>query len=255
MRTTRLLAILATVVTTAAWACDSGNGNATDNGVQDNGADVPVNTDVATDPGTPEDTGAKDPGTADNAKPDTNPVDHGTPDTTAADVPQTCPAVVSGATCGAIAACAIQCDAEGRAAECVGATTGAEVEKWDALKACLATAACPKVWENEQFTACATTACKATLEACFVTDGGKCRDIWICRKDCDPDDPSCPARCYGIGSVEAQATWVTYKDCILGIDCAETDIMANGWPVWTCEEYGENHNCPLQSQACFPPST
>lgn len=252
MRTTRWMLLVAMVVTTAAWACDSDGGNATD-AVQDNAADVPVVQDVVQDPGT-QDPGTVDPGKTDTPKPDNAPVDNAPVDNGPTDVPATCPVVVTGPTCNAIAACAIQCADAGRAAACVGSTTGAEVEKWDALKACLDTAACPKVWENEQYSACATAACKDTLEACAQTEGGKCRDIWICRKDCDPDDPSCPARCLGTGTVAAQATFVAYKDCILGIDCAETDIEANGWPVWTCEEYGQYHNCPLQSQACFPPT-
>ena len=251
MRTTRWMVIVAMVVTTAAWACES-DGDATDVVVQDT-ADVQAPQDVPGDPGQPEDNGPLDTG-KDTAKPDTTPVDNGPKDTPPTDVPPTCPLVVTGPTCSEIGACAIQCADAAHETACVGATTGAELDKWTALKACLATAACPKVWENEQFTACATGACQALLEGCFQGADKKCRDIWICRKDCDADDPSCPARCLGSGTVPEQAKFVAYKTCILGVECAETDIMANGWPVWTCEEYGQYHNCPLQSQDCFPPT-
>ncbi len=249
MKTSRWFALLAMVVTTAFWACDSGNGSAdavtadTPTDVQQPPADVPE------DPGLPLDPGTFDPGPGDPGAPDVVAVDN-----PPADVPPGCPAVVTGPTCHAIAACALQCTGAGRETECVGTADAAEVTKWQAVRDCLATAACAAVFENEQLSVCATTACPAALEGCFAATVGKCCAIVNCRKECDPDDPSCPLRCFGLASKDQQAVFVEYKDCILDTECAKTDLRANSWPTWTCEEYAQGHNCPTPTQECFPPS-
>lgn len=251
MERTRWFAIVAMVVTTMGFvACDSGNSSGTDTLVTDTAQDVPP-ADVVDDKGVEDlgvDHGPADPG-KETVAPDTAPVDN-----TPTDTAPTCPAMISGPTCNAIAACALQCTEAGREAACVGTADAAEKAKWETLRDCLATAACPKVFENEQFSTCAVAACGAALDGCFTTAGGKCCTIVNCRKDCDPDDPACPMRCYGKAPKEEQVIFVDYKDCILGVECAQTDVRANGWPTWTCEEYAQYHNCPNQQQACFPPN-
>lgn len=240
--------------------CDSGN-DVTDLGT-DLGRDVPVVTDLAdpgTDPGAPQDSG-RDPGVPlDPGTPDPGRVDvqdpGGTQDPGTTDGTASCPQSVGGSTCHEIAACAIQCPDPTFQAACAVQPVSGATGAWEALRDCIANASCDPIFQDEQYTDCVLDACRDLLTACGPTPGGTCRDIWKCRKDCDPDDAACPARCFGLGSAEAQATWIAYKDCILGIECAETDINANGWPTWTCEAYGQNHNCPIQAQACFPPTT
>jgi len=254
----RLLMVIAIVGVLP--GCDSASG--TDDQGADSGRDVPVVTDAADpgsdpggtpdpgrDPGTPQDPGMPDPGRPDVVDPGPG-QDPGPQDGTAM-----CPQAVGGSSCHEIAACAIQCADPVFQAACAVQPAAGATDAWDDLRTCISTAACDPVFHMEQYADCVLTNCRAKLTACAPSPGGSCRDIWKCRKDCDPDDAACPARCFGLGSAEAQATWIAYKDCILGIECASTDINANGWPTWTCEAYGQNHNCPIQAQACFPPTT
>jgi hypothetical protein len=252
--TTRWFVILAMVLTTVNVACSSDGTSKKDAVTTDDGTDVQNPTDTGTD--SPQDLGPTDHGAADNPVTvdtgnDTGATDTTPADTVPTDVPATCPAVITGPTCREIAACALQCTDAAHQAECVGATTGDEKTKYETLRDCLALAACPKIFDNEQFSACATAACKDSLDACFQTPDGKCCATVNCRKDCDPDDPSCPMRCYGLASLAEQEVFIEYKDCLLGADCA-SDVQANLWPTWTCENYARYHNCPNQSQACFP---
>lgn len=240
--------------------CDSGNDTVDAN--QDLGRDVPGTTDLAdpgTDPGVPADPG-RDPGVpSDPGMPDPGRIDVQDPgagqDPGTNDASPSCPQSVGGSKCHEIAACAIQCADPAFQAACAVQPDPGAMEAWEALRTCMDTAACSPIFQAEQYTQCVIDACRDQLTACSPSPGGSCRDIWKCRKDCDPDDAACPARCFGLGSPEAQVTWIGYKECILGIECAATDINANGWPTWTCEAYGQNHNCPIQAQACFPPTT
>ncbi len=250
MKTARGFAILAMVVTTSVWACDSGN-DTTDVQVTDPGveADVPA-TEVPSDPGTTEEVGTPDPGHLDTAK-ENGAIDTVVEDHAPADVAPACPVVVTGTACNEVAACALQCDDAAHEAECVAQADATVKAKWEALRDCLATAACPKVFENEQFTECVTTQCAAAFEGCFSDGTAKCCAIVNCRKDCDPDDPSCPLRCFGGVPKAEQALFVEYKECVLAQECAETDVRANGWPNYTCEDFAKGQ-CPIQTQACFP---
>jgi len=251
MKTSRWFAILAMVVSTSVWACSS-SGGSKDVVSADVPTDVPPPVDTIQDPGTPHDPGTFDPGTVDPGTDPGTTTDIVVADTPSVDVPAGCPAVISGPTCSAIAACALQCTDSGREAACVGTAVAAEKTRWEALRDCLATAACPKVFDNEQFTDCVTTTCADAFGACFSATAGKCCAIVNCRKECDPDDPSCPMRCYGLASKAEQAVFDTYKDCVLETECGKTDLRANGWPTWTCEAHAQGTNCSIQSQNCFP---
>lgn len=244
-----------------AVACGGGGGGGDTSGQPD----VPQ-----ADPGPTPDPGTPDPGTPDTGTPDSGPVDPGpedtpapddpgptdpgpTPDTALPDIPAQCPTVVTGPTCAAKVACALQCADATYGAACVGTAAGQATQSAQAALACLKGLDCGPVIEDEGFSDCASAACENELDACFEGTG-ICNDIRKCRMACEPTDPACPLRCRVEATLEEQDVWDTYRDCIMGADCVQNgDVMPNGWPTENCERYAQMHYCPLQTQACIPP--
>ncbi len=256
---TLMIATLA-ILPALAVSCGGGGG-----GTTNAQPDVPQ-----VDPGPPQDPGPTDPGTPDPGTPDPGtpdlgpqdvpssedkgPTDPGPgPDTTQPDIPAECPTVVTGATCAAKVACALQCADEAYGAACVGAAADEASQQAQAALACLEGLNCGPVTEDEWFSDCATAACEAEIDTCF-TGAGICNDVRKCRMACDASDPACPLRCWGEATLEQQDVWAAYWDCIMGADCVENgDVLPNGWPTENCERYAQNHYCPNQTQACIPP--
>ncbi len=222
------------------------------------------------DPGPGQDPGTPDPGTPDPGKPDPGPQDLGPqdiippedegptdpgpgPDTTQPDIPAQCPTVVTGATCAAKVACAIQCADATYKSACVGAAADEATQRAQAALSCLQGLDCGFVTEDEWFSDCAAAACKAEIDTCFAGTG-ICNDVRKCRMACDASDTACPVRCWAEATLEQQDVWGDYWDCIMSADCVENgDVLPNGWPTENCERYAQNHYCPLQTQACIPP--
>ena len=242
-----------------ALAACGGTESATDEGPA---TDPGISLDVASDLGTSDLGTATDKGPADEGNttvdipvtlPDLGPLDPGTPtDAVVADVPAPCPIVMTGPTCGEAVACAVQCADAAHETACLAQADAAAKDLWTGLKDCLATNACPGL-EGEDLSACAREKCSDKIEACGRQTGKVCRDVWKCRKACEADDLACPVRCAMSSTVAQQDLWKTYRDCILGVDCTLTDVLANGWPTETCEGYAQSHYCSIQAQSCFPP--
>jgi hypothetical protein len=252
MKTLRWFMVLALVLSVAGLACDSSSSTPGDVGVAtDNGSDVAPPTDTTVDQGKTDEGLTDIPGLTDNGK------DQGTHDVTSvdaviSDVQVGCQVVVTGPACRQMAACALQCNESGHEAKCVGATTGDEKARFEVVRDCLATAACPVIFENEQFTECATTACGNEIDACFQTTNGKCCQVVKCRKKCDAGDPSCPMSCFGMATTTEQDKFIAYKDCLFGVECASTNLLDNGWPTQSCEDNAQGNYCPTFTQDCFP---
>ncbi len=167
-----------------------------------------------------------------------------TPDV-ATEVAAGCPAaVISGPTCGEIGACALQCNDAGFQAQCLALGNQAARDAFAPLQTCLATAKCATAWENDDFSTCAKTACANELGACFVGTM-KCKDIWTCRKECDPEDTGCGMRCMAQGTLAFQSAWVDYKNCVLAAACAQdpANLRGNGWPTDQCEGNADGTVC------------
>jgi hypothetical protein len=234
-------------------------------GGDDGGADAVDVTqgDTAEDPGVPDtttsdDIGPVDPGTPDQGpNPDlVSPDDGLKPDLGVDHGPQACPnPPVTGSTCNEAGACALSCDGEGHEERCLEEADTDAAADWVAARDCLEGAECEDLFVDDSFSVCAQTACGAELGTCFATPDGTCRDIWRCRKECDSGDPGCEIRCFGLGATEVQAVWVLYRTCLFEGECAATDLMENGWPVHTCEQFIQRSTCVNQYQACFPPTT
>lgn len=202
--------------------------------------DVQEDTTVAPDVITPEDT----------AQPDTNvQVDEGQPVDTVVGCPE---GVSTGAACYEAGSCALQCDDLTFKATCTASADQTVKDAIAAFETCLAGTECTEVFAGEQISECVTAACAMETAACFVGDKD-CRDIWTCRKDCDVADPSCPMRCFASGTALAQENWITYKNCIMAVECATEDVMENGWPIFTCEQNARGF-CTLPYSGCFPPT-
>ncbi len=255
MRILTFLAVLALVA-----GCGGGGGSS-DPGGQ---ADVTQGDLGPSDPGTP-DPGTPDPGKLDPGLLDSGPQDPGKPETTwpedegptdpgpGTDVPVQCPSVVTGTTCAAKVACAIQCADAAYEAACVGAAAEEATQQAQAVLTCLRGLECAPIMEDEWFTDCAAAACEAEIDTCFKGTG-ICNDVRKCRMGCEASDPACPFRCRALATLEEQDVWEAYYDCIMGADCVEQgDVLPNGWPTDKCELYAQNHYCPKQTQACIPP--
>ena len=255
--------LLACIVLGWGLACGGGGGGGSkDPGVQPDASPV--------DPGTTPDPAGGDPGTPDLGPTDVGPQDRGTEDltppedkgptdpgpgvdTAKPDTPAQCPAVVTGATCAAKVACALQCADATYRSECVGSASDEATQKAEAALSCLQALDCGTLIEDEWFSGCADSACADAINACFVGTG-ICNDIRKCRIACEPTDPACPLRCWGEATLEQQDVWADYWDCIMGSDCVQNgDLMPNGWPTENCERNAQMHFCPLQTQACIPP--
>ncbi len=163
-----------------------------------------------------------------------------------------CPPVLTGKTCSEVAACAFQCHDVAYLEACRAQAASGVVVTFDALAACLDEADCltTAVYEDEQLSACARSACAEEIGVCLIGTAG-CWDIRNCRLQCDPEDEGCPLRCFAQGDDPAQTDWVAYTTCILGVSCATTDLRLNGWPTQECEQHAWS-SCPTQYQACFP---
>ena len=174
--------------------------------------------------------------------------------TEVADVPAGCPAaVISGPTCGEIGACALQCTDAAFQAQCIAQGEQAAKDAFAAVQTCLATAACATLWVNDDFSECAKGACADKLSACFVGTM-TCKDVWTCRKGCDPEDTGCPIRCLAEGAPNYQAVWLDYKNCALAAACAQNpaNLRGNGWPTDQCEGNADGTVCHNQYMACVP---
>lgn len=252
---TRMTATLATLTALAA-ACGGGGGGTKDSGVTPDVDRVDVDMVDAgptQDPG-PADPGTPDPGQQDPGSEDKGPTDPGPgPDTTQPDIPAQCPTVVTGPTCAAKVACALQCADATYGSACVGAAADDATQQAQAALACLEGLDCGPVTEDEWFSDCAIAACETEIDTCF-TGAGICNDVRKCRMACEPSDPACPLRCRAEATLAQQAVWGEYRDCIMGADCVENgDVLPNGWPTENCERYAQSHYCPNQTQACIPP--
>jgi hypothetical protein len=173
------------------------------------------------------------------------------PDVPPPDVAPTCPVqAVTGDSCHAAAACSLLCAGDAAwEGKCTAELTADLKDGHDALVDCLAALDC-QATENEVFSSCARTGCKPEIESCFA-GAGKCKEIWMCRKKCSAEDPACPLRCQGIGTVAEQEAWVEYVGCVFGVECAQTQQMPNGWPIETCEGSDVHMNCAVKYQACM----
>lgn len=192
---------------------------------------------------------------ADTVKPDIV-VEVQTETLTEVEVVSGCPlSIFSGPTCAEVASCALQCSDSSYETQCLAQGDEGAKQTYTALKECLSAASCTAPFVGEEFPACAKAACKDKLEACFVGTL-RCKDIWTCRKGCDPENHGCPLACYGLATLEEQAIWVAYERCIFEVDCAQdpTNLMENGWPKTECEAFAAGHHCPNQRQACVPPT-
>lgn len=213
--------------------------------------------DAVTDPGQLDDTASGDSGggTDTNPKPDQGGhtdvnvnQDQGGTDTT-----PVCPTGVPvGPSCLEVAACAVLCDDAAFETNCLAQAEQAASEAWIALKGCAGSNECGPMFMAEQVSDCLITSCKTEVDACLVGES-TCRDVWTCRKDCPAEDPTCAMKCVASGTAEAQEQWVEYKNCILDIQCASEDVMENGWPTYSCEQFARGF-CSLPYQACFPPT-
>jgi hypothetical protein len=136
---------------------------------------------------------------------------------------------------------------------CAASASGDASANAAALMACLTTHGCTDPVENEAFTDCVVDNCESALETCFTGTGG-CRDIWTCRKGCDPSDLACPIRCYGEAPKAQQDAWVAYETCVLGSGCATspTNLMPNGWPLESCEDELATTQCAVVHNLCIP---
>jgi len=232
-------------------------GGLTDVGGQDVSAPDTNTSDVETDLGQQEDanTGDTGGGIDTNTTPDQGlntdlnvNQDQGGTDTT-----QACPTgVPTGPSCLEVAACAVLCDDAAFETTCLAQAETAAADAWAALKACAATNECVAIFQAEQVSDCLISSCGTEAGACVVGES-TCRDIWTCRKDCPAEDPTCAMKCIASGTTEAQEQWIEYKNCILDIDCSSEDVMENGWPTFSCEQYARGF-CSLPYQACFPPT-
>lgn len=252
MRVHRLF--LAVPLLVIGLACGGGGGGAQQQ------PDVPPDSVVQDDGGVTTDQGG---GSQDTAKPDLGKIDFGgLSDSGTKDIPipdpgpdiPGCPTLITGPTCAAKVACALQCPAEGSyVSQCVGPAADQETEKAQETLDCLLALNCQSLIENERFSLCAKEACKADLDACFAGNG-ICNDIRKCRMACEPNDYACPLRCLAEATLAEQEVWADYWTCIMGADCVQSgDVMANGWPTENCERYAQSHYCPNQTQACIPP--
>ncbi|NOZ02858.1 MAG: hypothetical protein GXP54_13375 [Deltaproteobacteria bacterium] len=201
-----------------------------DNGVSDPGvkSDIPAKTDKGTldDTGTPQDQGQTDLGQPPEGS------------------------------CPEIATCAMLCDTVACKEQCL--TTAGDGTKAVvlAMADCLEALNCGPLVGPGGFVGCAIDACADEIAACYAGTG-VCNDIRKCRIDCPTlaGDYSCALMCFAEGSKEAQDLFQNYADCIYGkeVECSETDIKSNGWPIPNCEKFAQSKYCPLQTQACIPP--
>ena len=251
----RCLSSIPMVVVTAALACGGGSGG---------GGDGITATDVV-ESAQPDavvevaDHGTTDPAPTDSAVPTDTVKDTAKPDVSneavvLPDVPvqPQCPTMFTGGTCLDVVACVVQCDDASYQTECQVQADQATKDKIAAIIQCVKDAKCDGAFDDNNLSDCASKACGDLFSTCFAGTG-KCKDIWACRRDCNPDDKGCPMKCFGLGSPEAQSIWITYKNCIEQDECTGTDLRPNGWPTETCENSAANHYCPNQHQACIPP--
>jgi hypothetical protein len=229
----------------------------------DAGRDAVDQPDVAEDPGVSQDPGQEDPGNVDPGTPDPGSDDPGTFDPGQEDPggvedpgAPACPTVLFGGTeCFEIAGCVLACpEDEAFEASCMALGDDAGRAAFAALRDCLAGAEdCDAYFDGEDAADCVMSACGVEMGACLPAGTGTCRDIWTCRKDCDPEDPGCPLRCMALGTVDDRSTWSLYQRCVFQGDCASTDVLPSGWPTQNCENDIANNYCTNQWQACFPP--
>ena len=178
--------------------------------------------------------------------------DKGSVDQAAQDTgPVGCPPVYTGESCHEMVACALQCDDETYRQQCAEQGDQAAVAKYQQVMDCLDSLTDCAPTEDGLFASCAA-ACKTEIGECFAGQGD-CSDIRKCRVACDPEDIGCPVKCLGEGDADAQELWRKYVNCILAVDCAQTDTLPNGWPSGQCEKNAQMLYCPQQTQACLNP--
>jgi len=247
--TTLPVSILASL---AIIACGSSSGDSDTQTGNDQGVepDVSDTFEAATDPG------AIDPGTKKDIP---FKVDKGTPDDpgTPKDQGLTDPGKPPVGGCPEIATCAMQCDSLACIEQCQTNADDGTKTLVSALVDCMQALNCGHLVGPGGFVGCAIDACSSDIAACYQ-GSGECNDIRKCRIDCPTlaGDHSCALMCFAEGSKDAQGLFQKYADCIFGkeVECSETDIKANGWPLNDCEKFAQGQYCPLQTQACIPPS-
>jgi len=214
------------------------------------GADAPggeVVKDTLPDTIVTPDEGVQVPDTAhgDLAKPET------AQDLPPAETQASCPVFAGkGSKCSQAAACAVLCLAsDAWLSGCKGELASDQVTNFDGLMQCLGGLDTPAL-DGEIFSDGARQACGPQIDACFAGTGN-CKEIWICRKKCSAEDPACPMACQGIGDAAAQAAWNEYVKCVFGVECAQTEVLPNGWPTETCEGGDVRIHCSLKYQACM----
>ena len=159
--------------------------------------------------------------------------------------------------CPEIASCSILCDTPTCKDQCLTNASDEVKTMVSTIEGCLNALNCGPLVGLGGFKGCALDACSDQIAACYQ-GSGECNDIRKCRIDCPTSagDYSCALMCFAEGSKEAQDLFQKYADCIFGkeVKCSETDIKANGWPLNDCEKFAQGQYCPLQTQACIPPS-
>lgn len=256
MRRVHWVLVAAIAMCVGAQGCESSSDES------DTRRDVGQQPDVPGDPGVPEDPGQQDPGSVDPGTPDPGSNDPGTdpgqqdPGTVEDPGVPACPTVLfGGPACFEIAACKMACpedEAFDEACRALGDDDGRAA--FSVLMDCLGDAEdCDTYFVGEDATECVLADCGAEMGACLPEGTGTCRDIWACRKDCDPEDPGCPLRCMALGTSDDRSAWTQYQRCVFQGDCASTDVLPSGWPTQNCENDIANNNCTNQWQACFPP--
>jgi hypothetical protein len=162
--------------------------------------------------------------------------------------------VFSGPSCVETAACEMACPGdEDFLAQCKEATSAEGLDQFNALRECMDQNECVAFFDGDAPDDCAFTNCKDQVDACMPEGTKTCRDIWMCRKACDPADVGCPAKCVSLGTIDDRLVWNEYQDCVLQADCALTDTLANGWPTEQCENDIQSNFCTNQAEDCFPP--
>ncbi|MBL6974524.1 MAG: hypothetical protein ISR64_02220 [Deltaproteobacteria bacterium] len=155
-----------------------------------------------------------------------------------------------------MATCAVHCDGAPCVEQCLANADDGGKALVNTLVDCLSALKCGPLVGPGGFKQCAVQDCGDEIAACFVGDG-KCNDIRKCRIACPTmaGDHTCALMCWIEGDKEAQGLFQEYADCIFGdaVECSDTDIKPNGWPLNDCEKHVQGLYCPLQTQNCIPP--